>query len=83
MSAEAESGAMAALRDAQRAALEQAGFSLLALGDTTSDKYEYVWRVAYPEEVLTGRNLRSQAEALASWINDGFLALHAAMSAAS
>ena len=83
MSAEAESGAMAALGDAQRAALEQAGFSLLALGDTTSDKYVYVWRVAYPDEVLTGRDLRSQAEALASWIIDGFMALHAAMRAAS
>jgi len=81
MAAEVKDGAMATLTDAQRAALEQAAFSLLALGDTNSRNYEYVWRIAYPEEVLAGRDLRSQGDALASWIHDGFLALSAALRA--
>jgi len=45
---------------------------LLPIGETTSKKNEYVIRVAYLPEVLTGGELTVQALALAHWIADGF-----------
>ena len=42
------------------------------------DKYQRLDRVAYPEEVLVGRNLQQQGESLGRWVVETYAALYAA-----
>jgi hypothetical protein len=42
-----------------------------------SDIRERIVRVAYPEEILIGRSLQAQADALGAWIRAGYKALYA------
>lgn len=54
-------------------------FLILDQGSTRSREHEYVWRVAYPEEVLAGPDLEAQGEALAGWVIATITDLHAVL----
>jgi hypothetical protein len=61
-----------ALRDS----LRSRDFRLLGQADTTSPKHDYVWRIAYPEDILAGADIAAQGDALARWVQGTFDDLH-------
>ena len=40
------------------------------------NKYDRIWRCAYPEDVLHGNSLEEQAAALGRWVIDSFATLY-------
>lgn len=83
MAARAHKKAAGALDSETQQLLDDSRFGILPLGSTASRNFEYVWRRAYPEEVIVGGDIASQGTALAAWIVDGFTALTAALSDAT
>jgi hypothetical protein len=68
---------------APRDSLRSGDFSVLERADTTSPKNDYVWRIAYPEDILAGADVEAQGKALAQWVRDTFDDLHVVLAAAA
>jgi hypothetical protein len=71
-----ETGSVAKLARSVRDALKEDGFLVLGPGDSNSSQWDYMVRAAYPDKdaggVLAGKDLDSQARALAAWIDRAF-----------
>ncbi len=71
-------GSVARLNDREER-LRDAGFRVLSRDDTHSRKNEYLWRVAYPEDVLSGPDLAAQGDTLAQWVGSALTEVRAVL----
>jgi hypothetical protein len=65
-------GKLSTLTDAAGDELRNAEFELFSKGDLKYGDWDYVWRLAYPEDVLAGPSLQAQGRSLGRWIVESF-----------
>jgi hypothetical protein len=74
-------GRIGDLSDGNVDTLRSKAFHILPEGATKAHKREYIWRVAYPEDVLAGPDVAAQGRALARWITAALDELRAVLGA--
>jgi hypothetical protein len=70
--ASAARGELMTLPASKRDALRDGDFELLSKPELKYGEYDYVWRLAYPVEVVVGSSIQTQGQALGRWMVDSF-----------